>query len=591
MNKNFKFLLSILANIFILYVSLKNRITFFNQINLKEKGIVNNTVIPLPTHPYHVVDQSPWPLALSAVLLSLTISAVLSFHGYVMGDHLLFLSFILLLWGMGLWFKDIISESTFLGTHTDKVQKGISLGVVLFIISEVFFFLSIFWAYFHSSLAPAIEIGSEWPPKGIEPVNASEVPTANTTILLSSGSSVTVSHHSLVDRMISWANNGSVATIYLAGVFTLLQGMEYYGVSYTITDSVFGSTFYMGTGLINIGPIYTNFKRGLESEILFKGKSLSFNKKKSLDIIINKLKYNEYASISPYWITGFSDAESSFSIRIAKTTRKIGWRILPIFSIELHVKDLSLLKKIQSYFGVGSIIFRLREGRETAIYSVQSLRDINNVIIPHFNKYSLLSQKKVDYDLFTLIIDLINKKEHLNLNGISNIIEIKACMNKGLSKILEKAFPNLKKNKRRFYYPEQIINPQWLVGFVDGEGCYYIKIRTTKSGKPQISLVFSISQHIRDINLLKLIKDYIGCGVIEQVSTRPDSAVLVVYNFFHILNKILPFFSKNHLLGIKNLDFLDFYKVAYMIKEKAHLREEGINIIKKIKSKMNRGRI
>jgi cytochrome c oxidase subunit 3 len=201
-----------------------------------------------PSHPYHIVDQSPWPIMLSGVLLSLTISAVLSFHGYPIGDILLVSSFLLLNWGMGLWFKDIITEASYLGYHTDKVQKGLSLGVVLFIISEVFFFLSIFWAYFHSSLSPAVEIGSEWPPKGLEPVNASEVPTANTTLLLSSGSAVTVSHHSLVDRVIDWANYGSVATIYMAIFFTLLQFMEYLGVSYTITDSVFGSTFYMGTG-------------------------------------------------------------------------------------------------------------------------------------------------------------------------------------------------------------------------------------------------------------------------------------------------------------------------------------------------------
>lgn len=208
----------------------------------------SNSQISLPSHPFHIVDQSPWPIALSAVLLSLTMSAVLTFHGYPLGSLLLFVSFILLNWGMALWFKDIITEASYLGAHTEKVQKGISLGVALFIVSEVFFFLSIFWAYFHSSLAPAIEIGSEWPPKGIEPVNASEVPTANTTLLLSSGSAVTVAHHSLVDRLINWANNGSVATIYMAILFTLLQGMEYFNVSYTITDSVFGSTFYMATG-------------------------------------------------------------------------------------------------------------------------------------------------------------------------------------------------------------------------------------------------------------------------------------------------------------------------------------------------------
>jgi cytochrome c oxidase subunit 3 len=202
----------------------------------------------LPTHPFHIVDQSPWPIILSGILLCLTISAVLSFHNYPIGDLLLAVSFLLLVWGMSLWFKDIITEATFLGAHTDKVQKGISLGVVLFIISEVFFFLSIFWAYFHSSLAPAVEIGSEWPPKGIEPINASEVPTANTTLLLSSGAAVTVSHHSLVDRSISWANYGSVATIIMAVLFTLLQGLEYLEVPYTIADSVYGSTFFMGTG-------------------------------------------------------------------------------------------------------------------------------------------------------------------------------------------------------------------------------------------------------------------------------------------------------------------------------------------------------
>jgi len=208
----------------------------------------NNVKSDLPLHPYHIVDQSPWPLGLSIVLLALTTSAVLSFHGYPMGDLFLLFSFLLLNWGMGLWFKDIVIESSYLGSHTDKVQKGLSLGVVLFIVSEVFFFLSIFWAYFHSSLAPAVEIGSEWPPKGVEPVNASEVPTANTTILLSSGSSVTVVHHSLVDRFIIWANYGSATTLLLATGFTLLQGLEYFGVSYTITDGVFGSTFYMGTG-------------------------------------------------------------------------------------------------------------------------------------------------------------------------------------------------------------------------------------------------------------------------------------------------------------------------------------------------------
>jgi cytochrome c oxidase subunit 3 len=234
--------INFLSNIILSFTENKNKDKVMSKDN------INYIKVPLPAHPYHIVDPSPWPLALSIVLLALTTSAVLSFHGYPMGEFLLLLSFLLLNWGMALWFKDVITEGTYLGSHTDKVQKGLSLGVALFIISEVFFFLSIFWAYFHSSLAPAIEIGSEWPPKGIEPVNASEVPTANTTILLSSGSSVTVVHHSLVDRLIGWANDGSYVTIGLAVLFTLLQGLEYIGISYTISDGVFGSTFFMGTG-------------------------------------------------------------------------------------------------------------------------------------------------------------------------------------------------------------------------------------------------------------------------------------------------------------------------------------------------------
>ena len=302
--------------------------------------LINNVNVTLPSHPYHIVDQSPWPIALAGVLLSLTISAVLSFQGYVMGEFFLFCSFILLIWGMSLWFKDIITEASYLGAHTDKVHKGISLGVVLFIISEIFFFLSIFWAYFHSSLAPAIEIGSEWPPKGIEAVNASEVPTANTTILLSSGSSVTVSHHSLVDRLISWANNGSIATIYMAFFFTGLQVLEYFGVSYTITDSVFGSTFYMGTGfhgyLLPLLIIILIYKIKLIyillNNIIFPETNNKIdNNINNSRLILTDKNNNKFELNKKFleWLVGFTDAEGNFLITL---------RDNPYFRINTFIK-------------------------------------------------------------------------------------------------------------------------------------------------------------------------------------------------------------------------------------------------------------
>jgi len=232
--------------------SLNENIDSIKRYFWLDKYAIDNPHVPLPKqfpkHPYHLVDLSPWPITVSFVLLALTISAVLTFHGYFQGKYMLCCSFILLIWSMTLWFKDITIEGTYLGAHTDKVQKGISLGVVLFIVSEVCFFGSIFWGYIHSALAPAVEIGSLWPPEGIEPLNPFEIPTANTSILLSSGSTITVAHHSFVLGILLWVFLGSLATYFLSCLFTSLQGLEYITLVYTFADGVFGSTFFMSTG-------------------------------------------------------------------------------------------------------------------------------------------------------------------------------------------------------------------------------------------------------------------------------------------------------------------------------------------------------
>ena len=114
-------------------------------------------------HPYHMVDPSPWPISLSFALLILTISAVMYMHGFNYGGYFLNLGFILTATGMTLWFRDVIVEGTYLGHHTEQVKRGLTLGFALFIVSELMAFLSIFWAYFHSSLSPAVEIGGTWP--------------------------------------------------------------------------------------------------------------------------------------------------------------------------------------------------------------------------------------------------------------------------------------------------------------------------------------------------------------------------------------------------------------------------------------------
>ena len=149
---------------------------------------------------------------------------------------------------MSLWFRDIISEGTFIGNHTLAVQKGLQTGVTLFVVSEGMFFLSIFWAYFHSAISPTPELGAEWPPIGIEVVNPFEIPLVNTVLLLASGLSITYSHHSIIGGDRKGALTGGYYTIILAILFTACQGLEYSTSSFTLSDGVFGSCFYFGTG-------------------------------------------------------------------------------------------------------------------------------------------------------------------------------------------------------------------------------------------------------------------------------------------------------------------------------------------------------
>lgn len=199
-------------------------------------------------HAYHLVDPSPWPILTSFSALVLTSGAVLYMHSYKNGGLLLITGFFLVLYSVTCWWRDVIREATYEGHHTKIVQLGLRYGVVLFIISEILFFVAFFWAFFHSSLAPTIEIGTVWPPQGIEVLNPWHIPLLNTLILLLSGCSVTWSHHALLHGYRKDAIIGLVVTILLAVIFTSLQGLEYITANFNISDGIYGSTFYMATG-------------------------------------------------------------------------------------------------------------------------------------------------------------------------------------------------------------------------------------------------------------------------------------------------------------------------------------------------------
>lgn len=199
-------------------------------------------------HTYHLVDPSPWPILTSFSALVLTSGGVMYMHSYKHGGLLLSLGLLLVVYSATCWWRDVIREATYEGHHTRVVQLGLRYGVVLFIISEIFFFVAFFWAFFHSSLAPTIEIGTIWPPQGIKVLDPWHIPLLNTLILLLSGCSVTWSHHALLHGYRKDAIISLVVTAVLAVIFTALQGLEYITADFNISDGIYGSTFYMATG-------------------------------------------------------------------------------------------------------------------------------------------------------------------------------------------------------------------------------------------------------------------------------------------------------------------------------------------------------
>ena len=199
-------------------------------------------------YPFHVVDPSPWPLGISLSTFFMVSGGVVKFHGYIIGDFILSIGFLLTLSTFLIWARDVVREGSFLGLHTQIVKNGIRIGVILFIISELFLFISFFWAFFHSSLSPSIELGSVLPPIGLEKLNPNELPLLNTLILLSSGATVTVCHHAIISGNRPLGILYLILTILLASAFIAFQWLEYTFAPFSIADSLYGSAFFLVTG-------------------------------------------------------------------------------------------------------------------------------------------------------------------------------------------------------------------------------------------------------------------------------------------------------------------------------------------------------
>ena len=290
--------------------------------------------------------------------------------------------------------------------------------------------------------------------------------------------------------------------------------------------------------------------------------------------------------LEPWFVTGLVDGEGCFSINVTNSDRcKTGFKVELFFAIGFHKKDKVLLERIRNFFGVGSIT---KNGAEAIQYRVSSIKDLAK-ILDHFDKYPLLTQKLADYELFKQAFKLMERGEHLTLDGLNKIVAIKASMNRGLSEKLKLAFPDVVPVIRPLVKNQTIKDPNWLAGFTSGEGSFMVIIAksNTKIGF-KVQLVFSLTQHSRDENLMRSLIEEFNCGNVVQNRETFDFNVT---KFPDLENKIIPFYKNNSILGVKALDFNDFCRVAEMMKEKKHLTIEGLEQIKKIKAGMNNKRI
>jgi hypothetical protein len=244
---------------------------------------------------------------------------------------------------------------------------------------------------------------------------------------------------------------------------------------------------------------------------------------------------------------------------------------------------------IRVFYRVGNI----NKDREDSIqFTVKSLKDLP-VVIDHFSKYPLLTQKRADYVLFKRVVDLMKRREHLTPEGLKKIVSLRAAMNNGLSEKQKAAFPDVVPVQRPLVEDQVPLraDPHWLAGFAAGEASFIVNVSKSSaySTGMQVRLRFQLGQHSRDAELLTSFVKYLECGSVYKQTE--DVVVFLVTRFSDINEKIIPFFSKYQIQGVKGLDFANFCKVAELIKTKAHLTASGLEQIQEIKAGMNSGRI
>jgi cytochrome c oxidase subunit 3 len=213
------------------------------------------------THDFHILNPSNRPIMMSFACLLLAAGGIGWMHKAPWGMAAFGMGFASVSFMFFLWWKDVVHEAN-TGDHTPVVQLHHRYGMILFIASEVMFFVAWFWAFFAAALYPSMHegINGTWPPKGVEVLDPFAFPLLNTLILLLSGTTVTWAHHALIHGDRKGLKQGLMLTICLGLIFSAVQAFEYYHAEFGLADTVYGATFYMATGFhgfhVIIGTIF-----------------------------------------------------------------------------------------------------------------------------------------------------------------------------------------------------------------------------------------------------------------------------------------------------------------------------------------------
>ena len=293
---------------------------------------------------------------------------------------------------------------------------------------------------------------------------------------------------------------------------------------------------------------------------------------------------NKVLALNGWYITGLTDGEGSFAVSISKSaTRSLGYVITVSFELALQASDKHILLGLKEFFRVGDVY---KHGEDMFRYKVSSVRDLMNVIIPHFDKFPLLTQKGADFYLFKQVITILSKGP-VTLKGLQEVVNLKASINRGLSSMLKLAFPETIPASRSIIPFRGILDPNWVCGFTEAEGCFFVSLTNNSRLKTKIEvrIMFFLTQHIRDKDLLFGLVSYFGCGKFIERSNKLAGDFKVL-GLTDLSRSIIPFFNKYPFIGAKGISFNALCSVASIMTDRGHLTEEGLNKIQKIKSRV-----